>query len=104
MPRDGAIVLSDLQRDGLAVRCDACSRSGRYSVQRRLVQRGDLKLTVFLAEIAKDCPKRLKSGFDDVCKARFECSRDGPEKVKADAGLKESASIGRAAWFTYIAT
>ena len=58
MPRDGAITLSDLQRDGLAVQCAACDRSGRYSVQRLLAKRGDLKLTDFLAEVPADCPKR----------------------------------------------
>jgi hypothetical protein len=53
MPRDGAIVLSDLQRDGLAVQCAACDRSGRHSA-------------------TADCPRRKAGGFRDVCKARFE--------------------------------
>jgi hypothetical protein len=72
MPRDGAIVLSDLKDDGLAVRCAACGRSGRYSVKRLLAQRGDLKLTDFLGQITADCPKRQAGGFRDTCKARFE--------------------------------
>jgi hypothetical protein len=50
----------------------ACDRSGRYSVQRLLAKRGDLKLTDFLAEVAADCPKRKAGKFNDICKARFE--------------------------------
>jgi hypothetical protein len=73
MPRDGAIVLSDLKDDGLAVRCAACGRSGRYSVKR--LQRGDLKLTYFLAQVTADCPKRRAGGFHDTCKARFKNPR-----------------------------
>ena len=43
----------------------------RYSVQRLLAKRGDLKLTDFLADVTADCPKRKSGGFRDVCKARF---------------------------------
>jgi hypothetical protein len=42
MPRDGAIIFSDLigKLDVLRVACAKCTRSGRYQVQRLIEERG----------------------------------------------------------------
>ena len=68
MPRDGAIVLSDLHDPTtLSIVCEPCGRRGTYNVARLREQHGDAKLTDLLQTLA-DCPKaRSKSN----CKAVF---------------------------------
>jgi hypothetical protein len=73
MPRDGAIIFSDLlgKLDVLEVACDKCGRKGRYPVTRLIEQRGrDAKVVEFLAEITADCPKKQAGDLSDQCAAR----------------------------------
>jgi hypothetical protein len=72
MPREGAQTLSDLRSPVLSIACDRCGRSGRYSVARLWRERGDLKLTDFLAELTADCERRKGPAIYDRCDARFE--------------------------------
>jgi len=61
MPRDGAIIFSDLlgKLDSLRVACTKCGRDGRYQVQRLINDRGrDAKLIDWLGEITAGCPKK----------------------------------------------
>ena len=60
MPRDGAIIFSDLigKLEVLRVTCAKCERDGRY-ILARLIQRGrDAKVIDWLDEITKDCPTK----------------------------------------------
>jgi hypothetical protein len=45
MPRDGALILSDLRQPTPAIVCEPCSRGGRY-VAKLLEQHGDAKRTL----------------------------------------------------------
>jgi hypothetical protein len=72
MARDGSATLSDLAGGRLNVVCDRCGRRGSYSVARLMRERGDLRLTDFLSEVAADCPRRGSLGLYDRCGARFE--------------------------------
>jgi hypothetical protein len=56
MPRDGALVLSDLREPTLSIVCELCGRQGRYDVARLTEQHGDAKLTDLLLTLAA-CPK-----------------------------------------------
>ena len=60
MPRDGAIIFSDLigKFDMLRVACDKCGRDGRY------------RLPDWLNEIAAGCPKRHSVNWNDRCRAQ----------------------------------
>jgi hypothetical protein len=53
MPRDVAIILTDLQAPFLHVVCEPCGRRGRYAVARLVAERGDAKLTELLPALAK---------------------------------------------------
>jgi hypothetical protein len=44
MPRDGAVVLSDLRNPTLSIVCEPCGRRGTYNVTRLMEQHGDAKL------------------------------------------------------------
>ena len=46
MPRDGALVLSDVRNPTLSIICEPCGRRGAYNVARLIEQHGDAKLTV----------------------------------------------------------
>ena len=59
MPRDGALVLSDLHQPTLSIVCEPCGRRGRYSVAKLMAEHGDAKLTDLLEEFAA-CPKTLR--------------------------------------------
>jgi hypothetical protein len=56
MPRDGAVVLSDLRNPTLSIVCEPCSHRGTYNVARLMEQHGDAKLPDLLQTLA-DCPK-----------------------------------------------
>ena len=61
MPRDGAIVFSDLigKLDMLRVSCDKCGRDGCYGLAKLIDKRGrDGKLVDWLEELTADCPKK----------------------------------------------
>ncbi len=73
MPRDGAIIFSDLvgKLDALEVACDKCDRKGRYPVARLIEQRGtDGKVVDLLTELKADCPKQRAGNVNDMCAAR----------------------------------
>jgi hypothetical protein len=58
MPRDGAIIFSDLigKLDVLRVSCDKCGRDGSYPVNGLIEKRGrDAKLIDWLDELTADC-------------------------------------------------
>ena len=67
MPRDGAVVLSDLRNPTLSIVC-ACGRHG--NVARLMEQHGDAKLTDLLQTLA-NCPKARSASIHDRCKAVF---------------------------------
>jgi hypothetical protein len=72
MPRDGAIIFSDLigKLDVLRVTCEKCGRDGRYRLCRLLDERGrEGRLPDWLNEIAGDCPKRSSVNWNDRCRA-----------------------------------
>ncbi len=73
MPRDGAIIFSDLiaKLDVLYVHCDKCSRTGRYRVQHLIEEYGrDTKVIDWLGELSADCPKKQAHDMNDPCGAR----------------------------------
>jgi hypothetical protein len=71
MPRDGAVVLSDLRNPSLSIVCEPCGRRGTYNVVRLIEQQGDAKLTDLLQTLA-NCPKARSASIRDRCKAVFE--------------------------------
>ena len=71
MPRDGAVVLSDLRNPTLSIVCEPCGRRGIYNVARLMEQHGDAKLTDLLQTLA-NCPKARSASIHDRCKAVFE--------------------------------
>jgi hypothetical protein len=48
MPRDGAVVLSDLRYPTLSIVCEPCDRRRVYKVAQLMEQHGDAKLTDLL--------------------------------------------------------
>ena len=69
MPRDGAVVLSDVRSLTLSIVCEPCGRRGTYNVARLMEQHGDAKLTDLLQTLA-NCPKT--TSIHDRCKAVFD--------------------------------
>ena len=67
MPRDGALVLSDLRQPTLSIVCEPCGRRGRYNVAKLMEQHGDAKLTDLLQTLA-DCQKARSASVYDRCK------------------------------------
>jgi hypothetical protein len=58
MPRDGAIIFSDLigKLDVLRVPCDKCGRAGRYRLDLLIQDRGrNAKVIDWLDELTADC-------------------------------------------------
>jgi hypothetical protein len=73
MPRDGAIILSDLigKLDMLRVACDKCGRDGCYGLHRLIEKRGrEAKLIDWLDELTAECPKKIAHNMNDPCGAR----------------------------------
>jgi hypothetical protein len=70
MPRDGALVLSDLRQPTLSIVCEPCGRRGRYSVAKLMAEHGDAKLTDLLLALA-NCPKARSASIHDRCKAVY---------------------------------
>ena len=71
MPRDGAVVLSDLRNPTLSIVCEPRGRRGTYNVARLMEQHGDATLTELLQTLA-NCPKARSASIHDRCKAVFE--------------------------------
>jgi hypothetical protein len=73
MPRDGAIIFSDLigKLDVLRVQCVKCGRDGCYGLNRLIKARGrDGKVLDWLDELTADCPKKLAHNMNNQCAAR----------------------------------
>jgi hypothetical protein len=70
MPRDGAVVLSDLRNPTLSIVCEPCGRRGAYNVARLMERHGDAKLTDLLQTLA-NYPKARSASIHDRCKAAF---------------------------------
>ena len=75
MPREGAIIFSDLigKLDMLRVACDKCGRDGSYELNRLIEKRGrDAKLVDWLDELTAECPKKLAHNMSDRFGARCQ--------------------------------
>ena len=73
MPRDGAIIFSDLfgKLDVLRVSCEKCGRDGCYGLNRLIEKRGrDGKLIDWLDELTAECPKKIARNMNDPCGAK----------------------------------
>ena len=70
MPRDGALVLSDVRGPTLSIVCGPCGRRGAYNVARLMERYGDAKLTDLLQTLA-NCPKVHSASIHDRCRAVF---------------------------------
>jgi hypothetical protein len=70
MPRNGALIVSDLfgKLTMLRIECDKCGRKGRCRLSSL---RPDKLLTDFLFELTNDCPRRKADSFANQCGARF---------------------------------
>ena len=71
MPRDGALVLSDVHSAALSIICEPCGRHGTYKVERLMERHGDAKLTDLLQMLA-NCPKARSVSVHERCKVVFE--------------------------------
>ena len=73
MPRDGSLTPRDLvgKLDVLRVECEKCGRAGRYRVTTLAETIGwDGKLTDWLYDLTKDCPRKRSPGLSDPCGVR----------------------------------
>ena len=71
MPRNDALVLSDIREPTLTIVCHPCGRRGRYNVERLMAQHGDAALPGLLATLA-DCPKARSFSVYGRCRVRYE--------------------------------
>jgi hypothetical protein len=88
MPRDGSMTPRDLvgKLYVLRVECDKCGRRGRYSVASLVDNIGlDGKLTDWLYQLTRDCPRKQSPGLSDPCGARC------PELLKLSRGADNDA-------------
>src|ERR1700719_1600427 len=82
MPREESVTPSDLigHVEWIVVECSKCPRRGRYRVAKLLADLGpDAKLTYWLSDITKDCPRKQAARFSDWCGVRCV---DVPAKQK----------------------
>ena len=70
MPRDGALVLSDVRSPTLSIVCEPCGRHATYNVARLMERHGDAKMTDLLQTLA-NCPKARSTNIRDRCRAVF---------------------------------
>jgi len=72
MPREGAIIFSDLigKLDMLRVECPKCGRNGRYRLADLIMRYGrDEKLFAFTDDVTGTCDRRRARGDSDPCAA-----------------------------------
>ena len=70
MPRNEAIIFVIGKLDTFRVDCPKCGRAGRYKLPVLVGQYGCAGSVIeFLAEIAVDCPRRLRASDYDACAA-----------------------------------
>ena len=75
MPRDGAIIFSDLigKLEVLRVTCEKCGRDGSFRLIGLIEVRGrDAKVIDWLDELTAACPKKLARKLNDPCGARCQ--------------------------------
>ena len=75
MPRDGAIIFSDLvgKLDRLRVSCEKCGREGSYPLNGLIDRRGrGGKVIEWLDEVAAECPRKIAGDMSDPCGARCQ--------------------------------
>jgi hypothetical protein len=73
MPRDGAIIFSDLigKLDLSRVRCDKCGRDGCCHSSSLIEERGrDGKIVDWLDALTAHCPVKKAHNWNDQCAAR----------------------------------
>jgi hypothetical protein len=73
MPRDGAVIFSDLigKLDVVRVSCERCGRDGSYWLSGLIERRGGgAKLIDWLDELTAECPNKLARNLNDPCGAR----------------------------------
>jgi hypothetical protein len=85
MPRDGAIIFSDLigKLDMLRVECAKCGRSGRYRLADLITRYGrDEKLFAFTAEVIANCAESRRAAIT-IRAARFvrTCRASGEQNL-----------------------
>ena len=86
MPRDGAIIFSDLtgKLGVLRVTCEKCGRDGRYILRRLIRNRGrDAKLIDWLGELTAECPKKIAHNMNDPCEVSAIAESAVTHKVRA---------------------
>ena len=72
MPRDGAIIFSDLigKLDVLRVECANCGRTGQYPLANLIARYGRAeKLFTWTGELTADCPRKQARNINDPCGA-----------------------------------
>ena len=75
MPRDGAIIFSDLigKLDMLRVACAKCGRDGSYRLNGLIEKRGRDAMRQFIGSINElECPKKIAHNMNDPCGARCQ--------------------------------
>jgi hypothetical protein len=84
MPRDGALMLSDVLSPALSIVCEPRNRRGRYSVARLVEEHGDAKLTELLVTLTNR-PKARTASVYDRRKAVYEelVGRAGLDRLAA---------------------
>ena len=73
MPRDGAIIFSDLigKLDTLRVACAKCGREGSYRLSSLIEERGrDGKIVDWLDAPTAHCPIKKAHNWNDQCAVR----------------------------------
>ena len=73
MPRDGAIIFSDLigKLGVLHVSCEKCGRDAHYILARLIRRRGrNAKIIDWIDELTAECPKRIAYNLKDPCGVR----------------------------------
>jgi hypothetical protein len=74
MPREGAIIFSDLigKLDLLRVECPKCGRSGRYRLADLIMRYGrDEKVFAFTDDVTANCARKHARSDNDPCGAVF---------------------------------
>ena len=70
MPRDGSMILSDIEAPVLHVVCAPCGRQSRFAVAQLTAQHGDAKLTDLL-QVLFQCENAQLLSIHDRCKAVY---------------------------------
>jgi hypothetical protein len=72
VPRDGAIIFSDLigKLDVLRIECPKCGRAGRHRIADLIMRYGrNEKLFAFMEDVAGNCNRKQARSDNDPCGA-----------------------------------